>query len=206
MLDQNLCVSDSPRDFWVWVNPRNWLVRHQVSLIGSFVSAGSLGRGDTNLPFIPNPNFKGDISPFSIGLTHHYAADYNFEVNRAHYFPHYPSRLNAIFLLRSEAEAMDYKSRHMSHVGDRVLKQVRSIGMYTYSTHDSSWVDFLRLNHSCDDQTIHDVTQAYWRGINVETVRPMTLGKVWTESPLIEVLYLGHIEFYERSLPSEIDA
>lgn len=199
----NLHVGESPQDFWVWVNPNNWLVRHQISITGCFISAGSVGRGDSNLPFIPNPKFSGDISPFSIGVTHHYAAEYNFEINRKHYFPDYPSRLNAIYLLRSEAEAMAYKDRHSEHVGGRTLKKVHTVGPYAYSTHDSSWVNFLRKNHSCEDSTIHNVTQAYWQGENVADCQLMSMGTPWTESPIIEVLYLGRIDFYDRTLPIE---
>ncbi len=196
----NLHLGESPRDFWVWVNPSNWLVKHQISVVGCFVSAGHVGRANSNLPFIPNPKFKGDVSPFSIGVTHYYTAEYNFEINREHYFHEYPSRLNAIYLLRSEAESLQYKERHMGHVGGRVLKKVYTVGQYAYSTHDSSWVDFLRLNHGCDDQTVHDVTQAYWRGANVSDCQLRSMGAPWTESPIIEVLYLGRINFYVRTL------
>ncbi len=202
-IPQNLHLGESPTDFWVWVNPSSWHVRHQIAFTGCFISAGSIDRGESNLPFIPNPKFKGDVSPFSIGVTHHYTAEYNFEINREQYFIEYPSRLNAIYLLRSEAEAMEYKERHMGHVGGRVLKKVHSVGAYAYSEHDSSWVDFLRVNHSCDDQTIHAVTQAYWRGINVSDCSLSSMGKPWTKSPIIEVLYLGCINFYDRTLPVE---
>lgn len=201
IVPQNLHLDEAPTDFWVWINPSSFLVRHQISVAGCFFSAGSVGRGPSNLPFVPNPAFKGDISPFSIGVTHHYTAEYNFEINREHYFPDYPSRLNAIYLLRSENEAMAYKERHMGHVGGRVLKKVHSVGAYAYSEHDSSWVDFLRLNHSCDDQTIYDATQAYWRGVNVSDCSLRSMGKAWTESLITEVLYLGRIDFYDRALP-----
>lgn len=200
-MPQNIYISDEALEFWVWVNPSNWLVKHQISLIGSFISAGNINRGESNLPFIPNPKFTGDVSHFSIGVTHHYTAEYNFEINREQYFQDYPSRLNAIYLLRSESEAEEYQKRHMAHVGGRVLKKVRTVGQYVYSIHDSSWVDFLRLNHSCDDQTVHCVTQAYWRGINVAEYKLSSMGQPWTESPIMEVLYLGRIEFYDRTLP-----
>lgn len=196
----NLLVGDVPQDFWVWVNPANCLVCHQISFVGCFTSAGNVGRGKSNLPFLPNPEFSGDVSPFSIGITQHYTAEYNFEVNREYYFPDYPSRLNSIYLLRSEAEADDYGERHKEHVVNRLKKRVCSVGHYAYSSHDSSWVDFLRLNHYCDNETIHKVTQAYWRGANVEDCNLMHLGKPWTQSPIIEVLYLGRIDFYDRAL------
>lgn len=197
----NLFVGNDPVDFWVWVNPDNWHVRHQISLVGCFFSAGTIEREKSNLPFLPNPEFTGDVSPFSIGVTHQYTAEYNFEVNREHYFPDYPSRLNAIFLLSSEAEAEAYRKRHMGHVGNRILKRAHSVGPFVYSTHDSSWVDFVRLSHSCDDETIHQVTQAYWRGVSVEDCELKSLGKPWTQTPITEVLYLGRISFYDRSLP-----
>jgi hypothetical protein len=197
----NLHFGSDPIDFWVWVNPYNQHVRHQISLVGCFISAGSIERGKSNLPFLPNPEFKGDVSPFSIGVTHQYTAEYNFEINREIYFSQYPSRLNAIYLLRSEEEAEEYKQRHMAHVENRVLKRVHSVGQYVYSFHDSSWVDFLRLGHSCDQDTIHNVTQAYWQGISVETCELKSRGKPWTQSPITEALYLGRIDFYDRSLP-----
>lgn len=203
-MPSNLHFGESSQDFWVWVNPFSWLVKHQISTVGCFISAGTVGRGESNLPFTPNPKFKGDVSPFSIGVTHQYAAEYNFEINREYYFREYPSRLNAIYLLRSEAEAMEYGKRHMGHVGGRVLKRVHSVGQYVYSTHDSSWVDFLRLSHSCDEQTIHEVTQAYWLGNNVSDCQLRSMGASWTQSPIIEVLYLGRIDFYDRTLPSEL--
>lgn len=199
-MPQNFYIGDQPRDFWVWVNPSNWLVRHQITLIGCFISAGSVDRGDSNLPFIPNPKFAGDISPFTIGVTHQYRAEYNLEINREHYFPHYPSRLNAIYLLGTEQEAISYQARHMDHVRGRVLKKVHTHGTYACSTHDSSWVDFLRLGHSCDDETIHNATQAYWQGVNVESCQLQSMGLPWTQTPIAEVLFLGRIDFYDRTL------
>ena len=98
---------------------------------------------------------------------------------------------------------MTYKERHTGHVTGRVLKKVRTAGPYIYSTHDSSWVDFLRLDHSCEDETIHDVTQAYWRGGKVEGCQLKSMGKPWSKFPIVEVLYLGRIDFYDRSLPAE---
>ena len=117
-MPQNIYISDEALEFWVWVNPSNWLVKHQISLVGSFISAGNINRGESNLPFIPNPKFTGDVSHFSIGVTHHYTAEYNFEINREQYFQDYPSRLNAIYLLRSESEAEEYQKRHMGVVSE----------------------------------------------------------------------------------------
>lgn len=46
----------------------------------------------------------------------------------------------------------------------RILKRGRTAGSYTYSIHDSSWVDFMRLGGSMDPSTIRAVTEAYWSG------------------------------------------
>lgn len=199
----NLVVGSGPRDFWVWVNPSNVFVRHQITVTGCFISAGTIGDRKSNLPFLPNPDFSGDISPFSIGVMRDYTVEFNLEKNREHFFASYPSRLNAIFLLGSEIEASKYAERHPDHTRGRVLKRVRSCGAYCYSTHDSSWIDFLRLPHSCDDQTIHNITQSYWRGEPVEQCAPRSMGKSWQASPILETLYLGRVDFYDRLFSSE---
>lgn len=185
----NLVVSGDETDFWVWIDPANRLVRQELTDKGCFVSPGGIYGGDAALPFVPNPNFSGDISPFTIGLTHQYATEYNLEVSRLHFFPRYPSRLNAIFLLQSEADAKAYGQRHQEHVKGRVLKRVRSCDDYTYSAHDSAWVDLLRENLGSNRDDIRRAAQAYWAG------------KRWSQEPVImEVLFMGRIEFYDRSL------
>ncbi len=106
--ESNLHIGNELTDFWVWINPLNWMVKHHIKVVGGFVSAGSVERGKSNLPFLPNPHFFGDISPFTVGVTHEYTAEYNLEVNREHYFPQMPSRLNSIYLLKSEEAANEY--------------------------------------------------------------------------------------------------
>jgi len=64
---RNLFGDVEPRDFWVWVNPSNWLVRHQISIVGGFLSGGLVPNGRKwNLMFIPNPDFSGEIIGYSI--------------------------------------------------------------------------------------------------------------------------------------------
>ena len=94
----NLFTSNEPVDFWVWVNPDNWLVRHQI----------------------PNPEFQGELTPFLHGVMRDYMAEYNLELARLSSFNEYPSRLNAIYLFLNEEEAHKYSDRHKWHVGDRI--------------------------------------------------------------------------------------
>lgn len=198
----NLFTSTVPVDFWVWVNPTNWLVRHQIRVIGGFFSGGLVsGNKKSNLMFLPNPDFDGDITPFQHGVMREYMAEYNLEMGREFYkFKQYPSRLNAVYLFDSEDEAHKYKERHLAHVGDRILKKGRSVTPCVYSKHDSSWVDFLRISHSVDAESISYVSKAYWSGVHVESCELMSMGQPWTQKPIIEVLFLGRIEFYNRTL------
>ncbi|MGK0255976.1 MAG: hypothetical protein ACI81I_000584 [Arcobacteraceae bacterium] len=196
----NLIEDNKQRDFWVWIDPSNWLVRHSIEVLGKFSSNPQFEENESNLMFIPNPKFKGSISPFQHGMINYYLADYNLEINREYDFKNYPSRLNSIFLLPSEDEAYKYKERHINHVGNRILKKVKTIGSYQYSYHDSSWIDFMRLSHSMDDKSIRKITHSYWKGINVTDCELKSKGSNWNQKPIIEVLYLGQIEFYERKI------
>ena len=88
----------------------------------------------------------------------------------------------------------------MYHVGNRILKKGRSVIPCLYSKHDSSWVDFLRLIHSVDQQSIDNASKAYWSGVKVEDRELESMGEKWTQSPAIEVLFLGRVEFYNKNL------
>lgn len=196
----NIVESSEPADFYVFVDPTDWLVRHQVGLIGSFSSIPPDETGET-LMFLPNPKYQGFIAPFQNNLVRNYRAEYNLELTRQRYYPEYPSRLNSIFLLWTKENADKYQVRHPEHVAHRVLKKVRSTGGYRYSLHDSAWVNFLRLNHSMDQDTVKFVTDMYWGGGFVCHQKLESMGHPWTDEPIMEALFLGRIEFYDRTLP-----
>jgi len=146
----NLFHGDAKRDFWVWIDPQNAISHWNISGTGSISSIIYLGERKDNLMFLPNPDFAGEVSMFQIGLLRHYQAEYNFEIGRRRFFHQYPSRLDAIFLLETEEEAILYQESHFNHVGSRILKKVYTMGSYISSIHDSAWVDFCRLPHSID--------------------------------------------------------
>lgn len=196
----NLFSSQEPADFWVWVNPDNWLVNHQITVTGGFTSGGIIEERKSNLMFIPNPQFRGDITPFQHGVMREYMAEYNLELSREASFGQYPSRLNSIYLFNSEEDAHKYGTQHKWHVGDRILKKCRSVTPCVYSIHDSSWVDFLRLTHSVDAQSIDSVGQAYWTGQRVQDCKLQSMGRPWTQDAIFEVLFIGRVEFYDRNL------
>lgn len=195
----NLTVSEKERDFFVYVNPKDWLIRHNLGLIGSFFSTPA---DDSNevLMFLPNPRFKAFISPFQNHLLRNYSAEYNLEISRQKKFKDYPCRLQAIFLLENPDHARAYAALHPEHVKDRLLKKCKTTGKYSYSMHDSSWIDFLRLGHSMDDETLSDVGDGYWSGKLVAGNSLISMGKPWSQEPVMEVLFLGRIDFYDKSL------
>lgn len=196
----NLYQLNTSKDFFVWVDPNNFLVQHQIKNTGGFTSGGIIGCRKTNLMFIPNPDFKYDITPFHLNLMGKYIVEYNLELSRIGAFQSYPSRLNAIFLFSSENAAQKYGERHQSHVLGRLLLRVKSCDSFIYSEHDSSWIDFMRLGHSLDPQSIDNCCKSYWKGINLAGCALQSLGKSWTEEPILESLFIGRIEFYDKNL------
>jgi hypothetical protein len=181
------------KNFYVWVNPNDFVANNNSKENQSFFSVPS---GNENLMFIPNSNFKGGfVSPFQVNLLGNYLAEYNLELHRNSYFSTYPSRLNAIFLFDNKKDAAKYRERNLDHVGNRVLKVAKSVGNYTCSKHDSSWIDFLRLPGWKDKETIFHTCNAYWEGKLVNDCGLEHFGKRWTEDPIWEILFNGTISF-----------
>jgi hypothetical protein len=195
----NIVESRDPADFYVFVDPHDRLIQHQVGLIGSFFSNHADATAET-LMFLPNPKYQTFITPFQNNLVRNYAAEYNLEITRQRYFPEYPSRLNAIFLLWTKENAEKYQSRHPKHVADRILKKVKTNGHYKYSLHDSAWINFLRLGHSMDEEALLFVSNAYWTGQMVCHHTLESMGKPWTDEPIMEALFLGRVDFYDRTV------
>jgi len=153
--------------------------------------------------FLPNPEFKTFISPFQNNLLRNYIAEYNLELSRQRDFGKYPCRLHAIFLLANAEEAQKYAARHSDHVGSRLLKRCTTVGPYRYSIHDSAWVNFLRRGHSMDQETLDLVCRGYWSGERAADHRLQSMGQEWMEDAILEVLFLGRIDFHDKSLSIE---
>jgi len=121
--------------------------------------------------------------------------EYGLEIERRKSFTDFPSRLESIFLFDTEQEAINYSERHPDHVGSRLLKVAKSPGKYIYSTHDSSWIDFIRINHSVDLPTFELLSRSYWEGKNAKDFQLESFDKPWTLNPIREILFLGRIDF-----------
>jgi len=195
---KNILITDSPKNFWVWINPNDFLVKHNIGLLGKITTIHN--QNDETLMFIPNPNFNSFVSPFQNNIVINYIAEYNLEIIRRNKYLDYPSRLEAIFLFESEEEANKYSRRHFDHVGDRILKKCKSDGVCFFSKHDSSWINFLRIKHSMDNETIDNICDSYWSGELVIDANLISTGEKWSQEPIIETLFFGSLIFENRSL------
>jgi hypothetical protein len=185
-----------PATFWVWVDPdsptlKQRLERRAPGDPGSFGSAAGLDAREAVLPFVHNPAFSGELSPFALNVLHEYAAEYALELHRARHCAHCPSRLCAIFLLRSHDEAVAYGDRHARQVDRRVLVPVQTVGGWRASVHDSRWIDRLRAHRGLGPREADRIAGHYWRGDACDGHGP----------PVYEVLLLGRIAFRD-GLPS----
>ncbi|MBB3234467.1 hypothetical protein [Phyllobacterium endophyticum] len=196
-------VAEDPRDFFVWVPPENPLVQHNLVRVGCFIG-GPLDPADddpSKLPYQPNP-IKHEImlTPFHTNVMKHYAIEYELDVHRWHRDRNLPSRLHALYLLNSEYDAEQYARSHPEHVRGRILKVGRTAGKYRFSLHDTSWIDFLRLDHSLDRETFGSICDHYWSGTTVANRKLQSRGQPWTAEPSLEVLFYGQIDFPDRKL------
>ena len=203
-----MATSANVRDFYVWVNPNDFMIQHNLGLVGSFCGGPIIPGidGPEGLLYIPNPNPKArecSVSPFHLGLIRDYQVEYNLESLRYHSFRHLPSRLQALFLLDSREDANRYRDAHPDHVMGRILKRAETRGQYTYSIHDSAWIRFLRLPHSKDETTINQCGNGYWSGAPITAGEFTSMGKPWTTSSVMEVLFYGQVAFPNKQLTAD---
>jgi hypothetical protein len=192
-----------PKEFFVWVDPNDWMVRHNIGLIGGL--AHSPPAPETAAPehliFVHNPNHRqGMVSRFHVGVVKSYAVDYDLERFRYERFRDYPSRFHAMYLFEDRQQAQRYRETHMDHVASRILKRGVTEGPYVYSLHDLNWIDFLRLSHMIDVDSLNHIWQWYWSGERVSDHPLESMGQPWTAQPIMEALFYGRVNFPNRSL------
>ena len=194
------------REFFVWVDPKNFLIQHNLGLIGGF-SGGPMEAGQDTpdyLQFVPNPNvLPGFLSPFHNGVIRQYRVEYNLEMFRFRNFPTHPSRLHAIYLLDTRESADEYRNTHPEHVDGRILKRAVTQGGYKFSRHDANWIDFLRLDNMKDQATFDECHQRYWLGESVKEHNFMHLGAPWQANSVMEILFYGRLSFPDRGLAQD---
>jgi hypothetical protein len=189
----------TPKQFCVYAKPSDLMAFHNIQVMGHLSSVlEELNTASTqnNLMFIPNPDYKSDVTPYHNNIARKLRTEYNFEQHRP---PFYPSRTQALFLFDSEKSAEVYKLIHPDHIKDRLLVHGVTEGDYIYSIHDSGWFDFLCQNAGFDDHTINNNLSAYWAGINVNQCELQLYGHPWTQAPTHEVLFYGRLKILEES-------
>lgn len=195
-MTKNFFIGIEKKEFWFWVNPMDSLLRHNMGRIG-YASSNLLllesSCAEDNLLFIPNPEYKGGISPYQNNIIKRIRAEYWLEIYRPE---QYPSRTQALYLCNSRDDANKYAEIHKEHIKNRIL--INGIPsehpIPRYSIHDSGWFDFLCENASFDEETIKFCANAFWSGLTVESQQLKCWGKSWTQQPTIEVLFYGNLK------------
>ena len=123
-----------------------------------------------------------------------YFAEYHLEYYRQRMYSDFPSRLHALLFFATRVDADNYRAKHPGRVFGKYLAPAVSTGPYTVSFHDSSWLDYLRLPHSLNLTTLHEVASYYWRGALVEEIGLSFMNERWREPPVIEALFQGTLE------------
>lgn len=199
--NNNFYKGSDTRDFYFWVDPKNFISFHNIAVIGQ-ISNPPLSQANNqneNLLFIPNPNYKHSfVTPYHNNITKRIRAEYSLEIGRP---LNYPSRMQALYLLDSKQDAEVYKQIHMSHVNDRVLIVGKTVGEYIYSIHDSGWFDYLCLDANFDSNTVKNCVDVYWEGFNIVDFsgKISLYGHAWSQPPTRECLFLGNIQILEDS-------
>jgi hypothetical protein len=199
----HLYGSPAAREFFVWVDPRDAIVRNNVGMVGALHQAAPKTEdlAPEHLMFVFNPGHKqGFISRFHLGVINHYRIEYDLERYRFAEFQHLPSRLHALFLFASAQDAIKYRETHPEHVRSRILKRGIAEGACICSSHDSAWIDFLRLGHSLDADTFSSCARAYWRGLRADQCELKSMGQSWEATSAPEVLFYGQLRFPNKDL------
>lgn len=189
------------REFFVWVNPTDPMVKHNIGVIGSLHQEIVTPSSADELMFVFNPQHKqGFVSRFHSGVLRNYITEYDLERYRCERHREFPSRLHALYLFASRGDAQQYAEKHEQHIRGRVLKRGVTQGQYVYSLHDAAWIDFLRKDHVLDVDTLNVCWRGYWTGQRTEALRFQSYGSVWSPSSVIEVLFYGRLEFPNKDL------
>ena len=80
------------------------------------------------------------------------------------------------------------------------MKRGVTSGLYCYSLHDAAWIDFLRLDHSLDADTLNFCWRGYWSGQRADSHSFQSFGKAWMPSTVMEALLYGRVDFPNKDL------
>lgn len=195
----NLFINKNEGEFYVWIDAKNPIIFHNIVLTGHICSVQNpaMDNLEDNLLFIPNPKYKGSISPYHNNIVRKLRTEYILEDYRP---KQYPSRMHALYLCQTKEEAEEYKNIHPKHVEGRILISGTANSNNHYSLHDSGWFDFLCKDTIIDQQLSIDCARHYWAGIKIVEVKLNVYGSPWSQPPTMEVLYYGGLKISEESI------
>jgi hypothetical protein len=184
----NVFRENAKKEFHIWVDPKGFVTYWNMGIRGKIdcFPPENTSSFEDNLLFIPNPKFKGEITPYHNNVSRKFRTEYNLEIHRPEL---YPSRTQALFACDSYENAKQYEKFHPAHVEGRILINGHTAGDYHYSIHDSGWFDFLCKDMNFDDTIITQSVNTYWKGLPVPGSQPPT----W------EVLFYGTLQISENS-------
>lgn len=149
---------------------------------------------EANLPgwdvLTGNP-FGSSLPEDQFTSVQNYFAEYHLEYYRQRLYNDFPSRLHALLLFATRTDAENFRAKHPGRVFGKYLFCAHSMGSYVVSFHDSSWLDYLRLPHSLNLETLDEVSNHYWKGTLVEEAGLRFMDEPWWEPPVIEALFQG---------------
>lgn len=197
----NLDPSEHPDPFFIFVSqssPTTWL---NFNLNGAFFSTPATGSADDFLPFVPNPNFAGSLSPFLANVMTDYRLEWDAEHARRAHAPEAPSRLGAVFAFGSYADCQRVSQIHGWDLAQverfrpalGVPIAVRRVNMEIVSLMRSAYT-----LAAWDAQSLDAIWSAYWRGEATITVDvpapPPQLRQQATCNCIWEYLIDGRVE------------
>ncbi|MFA6058599.1 MAG: hypothetical protein WC756_10410 [Taibaiella sp.] len=194
----NLFRGNTEKKLYAWIDPTNWFIAHNIGMYGhlSCTPPAENNTAEENLLFIPNPKYKGGVTPYHNNVAKKIRTEYTFEFYRP---PLYPSRTQAFYALYSLEHAEQYKRFHEAHVKDRILISGIPVGECHYSIHDSGWFDFLCKDANFDDHTITQSAESYWKGLSVSQCELKLYGHPWSQPETWEILFYGTLKISESS-------
>lgn len=197
----NLTNSCTSKAFYLWVDPGDPLVKNNIGgcgYAGSNAVMPESNKIEDSFLFIPNQKpINCSITPYQNNIIKRLLAEYRLETYRTE---NYPSRMHAIFLIESEADAIKYQQLHEDHVKNRILIKGMTTGSYIYSKHDSGWFDYLCLNPCLGEEGIEQFANCYWNGVCVNAFASLCIpfNQPWTQEPSMEILFYGTLQFSDE--------
>ncbi len=204
-LQKQKCRQSSPRatkkSSSYGLTRRNSMVQHSIGLVGGIGHTPPEHPDPADLMFVFNPKHRqGFVSRFHVGVINSYAVEYDLERFRFVRFPALPSRLHAMYLFEDREASERYRITHEGHIAGRLLKRGVTSGPYFFSRHDLAWIDFLRLGHSMDADTLNFCWHQYWSGGRVQDHQLTSMGKPWKAKSINECLFYGRVKFPNKCL------